>query len=68
MNERYPKFGVAVRAGDNGHYMYQIFTLAGEPRTFKRDNKTYATPGEAERAGYDAIAVLQGGQQRRRQR
>jgi hypothetical protein len=58
MNERYLKFRVAVRARDNGQYMYQIFTLAGEPRTFQSDNRGYATPEEAERAGYDAIAVL----------
>jgi hypothetical protein len=38
--------------------MYQIFTLAGEPRTFRSDSESYATPAEAERAGYEAVAVL----------
>jgi hypothetical protein len=57
-NESYQKFRVAVRACDNGQYMYHIFTLAGEPRTFQSDSGKYATPREAEQAGYEAVAVL----------
>jgi hypothetical protein len=59
-SERYTKFRVAVRARDRGGYVYQIFTLAGEPRTLQSDNKSYATPEEAERAGNHAISVLKG--------
>jgi|HubBroStandDraft_4_1064222.scaffolds.fasta_scaffold206192_1 hypothetical protein len=58
MNDRHIEFRVAVRARDGGRYMYQIFTLAGEPRTFRSDSESYATPAEAERAGYEAVAVL----------
>jgi hypothetical protein len=60
MHESDLKFRVAVRARDGGRYMYQIFTLAGEPRTFRSDNKSYASPQEAEKAGYEAVAVLMG--------
>jgi hypothetical protein len=41
------KFRVAVRARDGGRYTYQIFTVAGEPRTFQSDDKTNASPREA---------------------
>jgi hypothetical protein len=58
MNEIYKRFRVAVRARDDGRYIYQIFTVAGEPRTFRSDKTSYATPHEAERAGYEAVAVL----------
>ena len=60
VNELCKRFRVAVRARDGGKYMYQIFTVAAEPRTFRSDNESYATPDEAERAGYEAVAVLQG--------
>jgi hypothetical protein len=58
MNDRHIEFRVAVRARDGGRFMYQSFTLAGEPRTFRSDSESYATPAEAERAGYEAVAVL----------
>jgi hypothetical protein len=54
------KFRVAVRARDGGKYIYQIFTVAGEPQTFQGDNKSYASPQQAEQAGYDAVAILAG--------
>jgi predicted ATPase len=57
------QFRVAVRAREGGRYTYQIFTVAGEPRTFRSDSKSYATPDEAERAGYEAVAVLKGSPQ-----
>jgi hypothetical protein len=38
--------------------MYQLFTLAGEPRTFQSDDKSYDTPEAAVQAGYEALAVL----------
>jgi hypothetical protein len=57
-NERYLKFRVAVRACENGQYMYQLFTLAGEPRTFQSDHRSYDTPEQAVQAGYEALAVL----------
>ena len=58
MNERDQRFRVAVRAQDGGSYSYQIFTMAGEPRTLQTDDQSYATPEDAERAGYEAVAVL----------
>jgi hypothetical protein len=57
-NERHLKFRVAVQACENGQYSYQLFTLAGEPRTFQRDDKSYDTPQEAVQAGYEALAAL----------
>jgi len=57
-NERYRKFRVAVRACENGQYTYQLFTLAGEPRTFQSDDRSYDTPEDAVQAGYEALAVL----------
>jgi hypothetical protein len=57
-SERYLKFRVAVRACENGQYMYQLFTLAGEPRTLQSDDKSYDTPEAAVQAGYEALAVL----------
>lgn len=55
MNERGQKFRVAVRALDDGRYIYQIFTVGGEPRTIRSGNPSYATPEDAERAGYEAL-------------
>jgi hypothetical protein len=60
MNELNQRFRVAVRARAGGRYVYQIFTVAGEPQTFRSDNESFATPHEAERAGYEAVAVLEG--------
>jgi hypothetical protein len=56
MNER--EFRVAVRARASGGYMYQIFTADSEPRTLLSARRGYASPAEAERAGYEAIATL----------
>jgi hypothetical protein len=63
MNDRYTKFRVAIRAQVDGGYRYQIFTMAAEPRSFKSDDKSYATPAEAEQAGYEAVDALMGPQQ-----
>ena len=60
MNERDQRFRVAVRAQDGGSYSYQIFTMAGEPRTLQSNDQSYPTPEDAERAGYEAVAVLNG--------
>lgn len=38
--------------------MYQLFTLAGEPRTLQCDDNSYDTPEQAVQAGYEALAVL----------
>jgi hypothetical protein len=46
--------------------MHRSFTLSAEPRTFKRDNKSFAKPEAAERADRESIAVVNGGLQRRR--
>ena len=51
---------VAVRARKNGGYTYQIFTMAGEPKTLlsAKNNDTYVSPAEAVQAGFQAVAVL----------
>jgi len=51
---------VAVRAQERGGYTYQIFTVASEPRTLleAKDDHSYASPAEAARAGFEAVAVL----------
>jgi hypothetical protein len=51
---------VAVRARESGGYTYQIFTVASEPRTLAsaENDNCYASPADAERAGYEAVAVL----------
>jgi hypothetical protein len=38
--------------------MISNFTVAGEPQAFRSAKQSYATPHEAERAGYEAVAVL----------
>jgi hypothetical protein len=57
-NKRDRRFKVAVRAREGGRYNYEIFTVAAEPQTLQGEDKTYASPQEAERAGYEALAVL----------
>jgi hypothetical protein len=51
-------YGVAIRAGAGGRYTYQLFTMAGEPRTFLADDTSFDSPQEAERAGYEALKRL----------
>jgi hypothetical protein len=51
-------YGVAIRAGAGGRYTYQLFTMAGEPRTFLADDTSFESPQEAERAGYAALERL----------
>jgi hypothetical protein len=34
--------------------------MAGEPRTLQSNDQSYPTPEDAERAGYEAVAVLNG--------
>jgi len=60
MHER--ELRVAIRARERGGYTYQIFTVASEPRTLlgAKDDDSYASPAEAERAGFEAVAVLKG--------
>jgi hypothetical protein len=57
VNEHDPRFQVAVRASADGRFTFQIFTLSGEPRTFHASSRTYATPADAAKAGYEAIAA-----------
>jgi hypothetical protein len=57
VNEHDPRFQVAVRASADGRFTFQIFTLSGEPRTFHASSQTYATPADAAKAGYEAIAA-----------
>jgi hypothetical protein len=52
-----PGFKVAVRARIGGGYTYQIFAVAGEPRTLQINDKGFTSPEEAERAGYEALAL-----------
>jgi hypothetical protein len=51
---------VAVRAGKNGGYTYQIFAMGGEPKTLlsAKNDDTYGSPAEAVQAGFQAVAVL----------
>jgi hypothetical protein len=56
LSERDPKFQVAVRACD-GRFTFEIFSVSGEPRTLQVGSQYYATPDDAERAGYAAIAA-----------
>jgi hypothetical protein len=51
-------YGVAIRASAGGRYTYQLFTMAGEPRTFLADDTSFDSPQEAERAGYAALERL----------
>jgi len=54
------EFRVAVRARKSGGYSYQIFSVASEPRTLAMadSSNVYASPTEAEQAGYEALATL----------
>lgn len=57
------EFRVAVHARESGGFTYEIFTVASEPQTLLADTngRSYASPAEAERAGYEAVAVLKSG-------
>jgi hypothetical protein len=55
--ERGPKFSVAVRASADGRFTFEIFTVSGEPWTLQFESPHYSSPGDAERAGYEAIAA-----------
>jgi hypothetical protein len=52
------QYRVAIRASAGGRYTYELFTLAGEPRTFLADDTGFDSPQEAERAGYEALDRL----------
>jgi hypothetical protein len=51
---------VAVHARKNGGYTYQIFTMAGEPKTVlcHMNDDSYASAAEAVQAGFQTVAVL----------
>jgi len=57
LSERGPKFSVAVRASADGRFTFEIFTVSGEPRTLQFESRHYSSPGDAQRAGYEAIAA-----------
>ena len=57
MSERGLKFQVAVRASAGGAFTFDIFTVSGEPRTLQVNRQLYATPADAARAGYEALAA-----------
>jgi hypothetical protein len=57
LSERGPKFSVAVRACAEGRFTFEIFAVSGEPRTLQVESRHYSSPGDAERAGYEAIAA-----------
>ena len=57
LSDRNPKFSVAVRASADGRFTFEIFTVSGEPQTIKFESRQYSSPGDAERAGYEAIAA-----------
>jgi hypothetical protein len=51
-------YRVAVCARAGGRYTYQLFTVAAEPRTFLTADTSFDSPQEAERAGYEALELL----------
>jgi hypothetical protein len=57
LSERGPKFSVAVRASADGRFTFEIFAVSGEPRTLQIESRHYSSPGDAQRAGYEAIAA-----------
>jgi hypothetical protein len=57
LSECGPKFSVAVRASADGRFIFEIFTVSGEPRTLQFESRHYSSPGDAERARYEAIAT-----------
>jgi hypothetical protein len=57
LSDRNPKFSVAVRASADGRFTFEIFTVSGEPRTFRFESQHYSSPADAERAGYELIAA-----------
>jgi hypothetical protein len=57
LSDRNPKFSVAVRASADGRFTFEIFTVSGEPQTIEFESRYYSSPGDAERAGYEAIAA-----------
>jgi hypothetical protein len=57
LSERGPRFSVAVRACAGGRFTFEIFTVSGEPRTLQVESRPYSSPGDAQRAGYEAIAA-----------
>jgi hypothetical protein len=57
LSDRNPKFSVAVRASADGRFTFEIFRVSGEPKTIKFESRHYSSPGDAERAGYEAIAA-----------
>jgi hypothetical protein len=57
LSECGPKFSVAVRACANGRFTFEIFMVSGEPRTLHVESRQYSSPGDAERAGYEAITA-----------
>ena len=57
LSDRNPKFSVAVRASADGRFTFEIFTVSGEPRTFRFESQHYSSPADAERAGYEVIAA-----------
>ena len=57
MSDRNPKFSVAVRASADGRFTFEIFAVSGEPQTIQFESRHYSSPGDAERAGYEAIAA-----------
>jgi hypothetical protein len=57
LSDRDPKFSVAVRASADGRFTFEIFAVSGEPRNIQFESLHYSSPGDAERAGYEAISA-----------
>jgi hypothetical protein len=57
-----------VRSVGSEKYVYQIFSLAGEPQVFHSDSHGYTSPQEARRAGYEFIAGLKKRSKKKNQR
>jgi hypothetical protein len=59
VRDSWQEIRVAVRAEKNGRYSYQIFIVAGEPKTVLTANRsTYDSPAEAAGAGLRVAATL----------
>jgi hypothetical protein len=57
LSDHGPKFQVAVRACASGEFSFEIFSVSGEPRTLELESQHYASPADAARAGYEAMAA-----------
>jgi hypothetical protein len=53
------RYRVVTRQRDTGTggWTYQIFVVGGDPMAFESTNESYPTQADAERAGWEAVAI-----------